>query len=95
MGNLRIAALALAAVLSAGVAGGSASAMPLGGLESARTQLADSVQDVRWVCGPSRCWVVGHPHWDGFYYPPYGYWRLQPWGFDWHHYGRQPWGWGD
>jgi hypothetical protein len=94
MGRLGLAALAGAVVLSASLAGGQASAMPLNGLASARTQLAGSAQDVRVVCGPNRCWVQGHPHWDGFYYPPYAYWHHAPWGWDWHHYGMHPWGWG-
>jgi len=97
MGNLKIAALALTAALGASMLAGTASAMPMNDLSSAAAQLGDSVQDVRWVCGPYRCgWDgQGPPHWHRPYYPPYGYWYGQRhWDWDWHHWGMHPWGWG-
>ena len=48
---------ALAAAMLGGLiaAPGAASAMPNGLSALAQTQASD-VQDVRWVCGPYRCW---------------------------------------
>ena len=58
MAMLKLSGLALAAVLGAGLATGQASAMPANGLASAATAAAatNGVQDVRYVCGPYRCW---------------------------------------
>ncbi len=65
MGNGRVATLALAAVLGSSLVIGEASAMPVDRLASATNQIADGVQDVRWVCGPYRCgWRPG-PYWGG------------------------------
>jgi hypothetical protein len=63
---LKLSGLALAAVLGAGLATGPASAMPANGLAPAATQAAaiNGVQDVRYVCGPYRCW------WRPGYYGP-------------------------
>ncbi len=69
MGNGRVATLALAAVLGSSLVIGEASAMPVDRLASATKQIADGVQDVRWVCGPYRCgWRPGP------------YWGVSPWG---------------
>jgi hypothetical protein len=75
----------VAAIVLGGVAlgAGGASAMP-NGLPSATAAVASDVENVRWVCGPFRCWWQPGP-W-GFYGP-------RPWGF----YGRPwgpRWGWG-
>jgi hypothetical protein len=79
MTNLRIAALAFAA-LSAAMASGTVSAMPADGLAPAAQQVAGDVQDVRWVCGPYRCWWTPGPYLGG---PgPHPYWHH--WG--WHHH---------
>ena len=75
MRHLNIAALAITAVLSVSALGGSASAMPLSGLASVATQRADTVEHVRLVCGPYRCWGRPGPYWGGPYWRPhYGYW---------------------
>ena len=80
MAMLKLGGLALAAVLGAGLATGPASAMPANGLASAATQAAatNGVQDVRYVCGPYRCWwrpgynyYVGPRH--------YWYWHRRHW----------------
>jgi hypothetical protein len=75
--------LALAASLMLGGAGllaGSASAMPISGLNKAVTISADaqkSVEDVRWFCRPWGChWVPG---------PYYGGWGWHR-GWGWHHW---------
>jgi hypothetical protein len=87
MRHLKIAALAVTAVLSASALGGGASAMPLSGLASVATQRADSVEQVRWACGPYRCWWRPGPYWGGPYWRPhYGYWG-------WHRWGGRGWGW--
>ncbi len=66
-----------AAVLGAAACGvGTASAMPLAGLDSAvatGSDLAPMVQDARWVCGPFRC------HW-----APNVYYRPRFWGPRWY-----------
>ena len=82
MRHLNIAVLAVTAVLSVSALGGSASAMPLSGLASIPTQRADTVEQVRWVCGPFRCWWHPSPYWG----PHYGYWG-------WHRWGWRGWGW--
>ena len=64
MTSLRIAALAFAA-LSAAMAGGTVSAMPADGFAPAAKQVAGDVQDVRWMCGPYRCWGTPGPYWGG------------------------------
>ena len=69
MTSLRIAALAFAA-LSAATASGTVSAMPADGLAPAAQQVAGDVQDVRWVCGPYRCWWTPGPYWGGPTGPP-------------------------
>ncbi len=74
--------LALAASLMLGCAGllaGSASAMPISGLNKAVTASANAqkVDDVRWVCRPWGC------HW----FPGYGYGYGGGWGYHhWHHW---------
>ena len=74
MRHLNIAALAITAVLSVSVLGGSASAMPLSGLASVATQRADTIEHVRLVCGPYRCWGHPGPYSGGPYWRPhYGY----------------------
>jgi hypothetical protein len=63
------------ALVSATILGGvafiapAASAMPVGGLTAASNELATGVQDVRWVCGPFRCW----------WRPNYWGWRRWGW----------------
>jgi hypothetical protein len=81
MTSLRIAALAFAA-LSAATASGTVSAMPADGLAPAAQQVAGDVQDVRWVCGPYRCWWTPGPYWGGPYWGPRPNWHH--WG--WHHH---------
>jgi hypothetical protein len=54
-GSVRVVTLALAAVLGSSLVISEASAMPVDRLASATNQIADGVQDVRWVCGPYRC----------------------------------------
>jgi hypothetical protein len=83
----KLSGLALAAVLGTGLAIGQASAMPASAIAPAATQAAatNSVQDVRYVCGPYRCWRTPGPFYGRRYYNYYGprpYWR-------WHrHYWR-------
>jgi len=77
----KLSGLALAAVLGTGLAIGQASAMPANGLSSAATQAAatNGVQDVRYVCGPYRCWWTPGPYYGPRYYNHYvgprPYWR--------------------
>ena len=83
----KLSGLALAAVLGMGLTIGQASATPANGLAPAATQAAatNGVQNVRYVCGPYRCWWTPGPHYGPRYYNYYAgprpYWR-------WHrHYG--------
>ena len=68
------------AALCGGLATVSASAMPIANLSH---DAATNVENVRWVCGPYRCWW--QPGW-GYYHRPY--WGYGPrWG-----YYRRGWG---
>ena len=69
-----------------------AHAMPLGDLAAAAAQVQSGVQDVRWVCGPYRCW------WRPNYYaygPGYYYGRPRFYGYGPrpYRYGYRRWGW--
>lgn len=73
----RMAAVALAALLTASATVDAASSMPANGLASVAAQeTADSVQDgvqkIGWVCGPYRCWW--RPFTGGPFWAPYRYW---------------------
>jgi hypothetical protein len=84
--NIKHALIAAAALSGIVLASGSASAMPNGLSATAVEQAVGSdVQDVRWVCGPVRCWW--RPNWYGgyAYYGPRRVW----WGPRW----RSGWGW--
>jgi hypothetical protein len=74
--RLRNIAAAAALALMAGMASGSkASAAPLGYFADTSNTESSNVQDVRWVCGPNRCW------WRPSYYAPapyYGYYAPRP-----------------
>jgi hypothetical protein len=87
MAMWKLGGLALAAVLTAGSAIGPASAMPANGLAPAATAAAatNGVQDVRYVCGPYRCWWRPGPYYGPRYYNyyvgprPYWYWHRRHW----------------
>jgi hypothetical protein len=61
-----------AAAIGGVVLATSATAMPVAPLESLAQQSAAAPQEVRWVCGPFRCWW--RPNWYGSY-GYYGYGR--------------------
>ncbi len=83
MVRVKIAAAAVACLLTTGMAA-SVSAMPINGTLSAEAQTTQNVQQVRWVCGPYRCWWRPGPYW----------WPGRPWGWwGWHRWGWHPWGW--
>ncbi len=78
----------VAATALGGVAlwAGGASAMP-NGLPSAAAAAPSNVENVRWVCGPYRCWWQPGP--GGFYGPrPWGWGWGPRWGWGWHHWRR-------
>jgi hypothetical protein len=86
---------AMSGVLLAGIvtfSAGQASAMPTLDRELATTR-ATQVEQVRWVCGPWRCFW--RPNYWGFYRPwrPWGIYRpwWRPWGF---YRPWRPWGYG-
>jgi hypothetical protein len=88
MSNLRLAAIGVAALCGVGLQSGTASAMPMSGLANAASEMATGLEQVRWVCGPYRCW------WRPSYYP---YGGAYAWGGPrfyarpgWGYYGR-PW----
>ena len=97
---LRASGLALAACvgtsLMLGQMVGQASALPANGLAAPAASIKQTtgVQDVRYVCGPYRCWWRPGPYWGphyGYYaYGPGPYWH-RPWG--WHRWGWRRWGW--
>jgi hypothetical protein len=86
MASLRIVAFAAAALLGSSALISQASAMPANGLAAASKEVAGHVQDVRWVCGPYRCWWRPGPYYYAYarpyYYRPY-YWRRCGWGRCW------------
>ena len=89
MDKLRIATAAFAILAGAGMMAGTASAMPINGQLAATAPTATDAQQVRWVCGPYRCWW--RP--GGYYYPGprlYG-WRGGYWHRGWGWHGG--WGW--
>jgi hypothetical protein len=73
-------ALVLAATLGLTLIG-KASAAPVNGMAAISHQVTNEVQDVRWVCGPYRCWWQPGPYW----------WGGPRWG--WRHWGWHRWGW--
>jgi len=82
MSRLKIGIAAAAVLLGTSMLSGGALAMPANGLAPAAPQTAAPIQNVRWVCGPFRCWWAPGPYWRG---PLWG-WRG---GWGWHH----GWGW--
>jgi hypothetical protein len=68
MKRFRLAVTGVMAVCATALATGTASAMPVSGLANAASEMVTDVQNVRWVCGPFRCW------WRPSYYPVL--WRL-------------------
>jgi hypothetical protein len=83
----KIGGLAAAAVLGSGLLIGQASAMPANGLATVASHVSNDIQDVRWVCGPYRCWWSPGPYWGPRYY---GYAGPRPyWG--WRHGWRRWW----
>jgi hypothetical protein len=85
MDKLRIATTAFAIVAGAGMmagTAGTASAMPINGQLAATAPAAASAQQVRWVCGPYRCWWRPGPvYWGGPVWGPRWGWRR---GWGWH-----------
>ena len=85
MAMWKVGGLALAAVLTAESAIGQASAMPASGLASAATAAAttNGVQDVRYVCGPYRCWwrpdYYGPRYYNYYVGPRHWYWHRRYW----------------
>ncbi|MGE0749429.1 MAG: hypothetical protein AB7K64_02475 [Variibacter sp.] len=75
------AAASAFALLASGAVSGSATAMPLGGLSDASAAVSTQATNVRWVCGPVRCWWRPAPYYYGYYAPPRPYF-----------YGRRYWG---
>lgn len=74
MHKLKVALVSALALGGAGMVS-AASAMPAGDLGGAATQAATNAHEVRWVCGPYRCFwrpgpVVVGPR---FYGPGYGF----------------------
>jgi hypothetical protein len=57
---------------------GTASAMPINGQLAATAPSATDAQQVRWVCGPYRCWWRPGPYWGGG-----PYWGRPGWGYGW------------
>ena len=65
MDKLRIAAAAFAIFAGASITSGSASAMPINGQLPVATNTSAEIQQVRWVCGPYRCWWRPGPYYYG------------------------------
>ena len=77
--------------------------MPVDGLAIATARVQDGIQNVRWVCGPYRCWWRPnyYAHAPGYYYGPprfYGYGgpRFYRYGYaprPFYGFGDRRWGW--
>jgi len=87
MSKIKIALLAAGAFCAASLATGSASATPVGELATAGSETSADLQQVRWVCGPFRCFwrpgprFYGRPWWGGPGYRHYGFYgRPYRWG---------------
>ncbi len=80
--SLKLALTTGLTIAGLGFAVSSASALPAGGLDPAiatSNDLAQGIQDIRWVCGPWRC------HWAPNYYYGGGYGWHRRWGYGgWH-----------
>ena len=75
---LKVVLVAATALGGASLVASTASAMPIGGLAAASNELSADIQDVRWVCGPFRCWWRPGPYWG------YRRWGWGPrWGYGW------------
>jgi len=74
MSKVKIALLAAGAICAASLAAGSASAMPVGGLAAAGSEISGDLQQARWVCGPFRCfWRPGPRFYGRPFYRHYGF----------------------
>jgi hypothetical protein len=70
-----------AAMLCSAAIGTAASAAPIAPVTAAGNA---NVEQVRWVCGPYRCWWRPNYYYGGYaYYPRHRYWR--------HRYYRRHW----
>lgn len=76
--SVKLALAGLAALGGVALMAPAASAMP-NGLPAAATQ-SSGVENVRWVCGPHRCWWQPRR-----FYRPYAYYAPRPF------YGRPHW----
>jgi len=83
MKQLKYTLAAAAAVGAVALAPGSASAMP-NGLPSISGAVSSNVENVRWVCGPYRCW--SRPNWYGAYGYHGGPRRWWGWRHRWHNW---------
>jgi hypothetical protein len=88
---------AVAATLALGVAtlllSPTARAMPVDGLATATASVADGIQNVRWICGPYRCWWRPnyYAYGPGYYYGPPRFYGYGPRPF--YRFGYRRWGW--
>ncbi len=94
MTTLRTTALALAALAGSAAMAGEAAAMPANGPVAPTQQIGGTVEQVRWVCGPYRCWWRPGPYWGGWGGPSYAYYGGGPyWPWGWGGWGWHRWGW--
>jgi hypothetical protein len=89
MRHLKIALVAATALLGATFVSRSASAMPVGGLAAATNELSAAIQNVRWVCGPYRCWWQPNYAY-GYWGPRFRYWGPRAYAYRW---GHRRWDW--
>jgi hypothetical protein len=87
----------MAAAITLGVAtlllSPTAHAMPVDDLAIPTTRVADGIQNVRWVCGPYRCWWRPnyYAYGPGYYYAPPRFYGYGPRPF--YRFGYRRWGW--
>jgi hypothetical protein len=95
---MSIRAIASVIVIAGTFAVGSASAMPVGPLKPAADAVQVAPENVRWVCGPYRCWWrPNYGYWGprpfygprfGFHGPRYGFYGARPFRYGWYGHRR-------
>ena len=85
MRHLKMALIVATALFGATLISRSASAMPVSDLAVAANEFSDDVQNVRWVCGPYRCWWQPNYDADRYWGPGYRHWGSRAFAYRWGH----------
>jgi hypothetical protein len=85
MKTLKIALVVATALGGTCLISGSASALPVSGLAAASKETSTEIQNVRWVCGPYRCWWQPNYYAYRYWGPRYRYWGPRAYAYRWGH----------